>query len=81
MSSATATLEELSPVQRQRNRDAATLMVKDRWYRFDPPAEAVPLERRVRGVKKAGKLVQFSRGKYMGWREEYEEHKIGRAHV
>lgn len=67
-------LNELTPKQRKRNRQAASDLVEGEWYRFCPPAETIPLERQTKGVPNAGEPITFTRARYLGWREEPEEH-------
>ena len=74
MSQTGKTLEELSPDERQGNREAVGELREGQVCSFIPPASTVPLERRARGVPNAGVPITFSRAKYLGWREEQEEH-------
>lgn len=69
-------LEELTPEEQEKNRVAATELVEGQWYEFVPPAETVPMEHRVRQLagRKFGQSIVFSRAKYLGWREENQEH-------
>ncbi|MBI2454409.1 MAG: hypothetical protein HYV54_02470 [Parcubacteria group bacterium] len=66
--------DELTPEEKEKNRAAGADLVKDRWYVFVPPAETIPLERRINGVPQAGEPIRFSRAKYLGWREKQQEH-------
>jgi hypothetical protein len=70
----TATFEELNDAQKERNRSAVADLVKNRIYAFTPAAQTVPLERRIKGSVKAGEMITFDHARYLGWREESQEH-------
>ncbi len=67
-------LEELTPEQRTRNREAAKEMVEDAVYAFTPSAETIPLERRMCGVSNAGEPITFQKARYLRWDPKEEEH-------
>ena len=66
--------DELTPEEKEKNRQAVDDLVKDQYYFFAPPAETIPLEHRIKGVPGAGRPITFSRAKYLGWREKDQEH-------
>jgi hypothetical protein len=70
----TATFAELTEEEKERNRSAVADLMKDKMYGFSPAAQTVPLERRARGSARAGEMINFTIARYLGWREEQQEH-------
>ena len=66
------TLEELTPEQCEANR---TIRLQEKgWYEFDPPVEALPFERKFKGVPHGDEPLHFTIGQYLGYRPRSEEH-------